>query len=92
MSYADLWQRVKLDGSGVNFKLGVIVRPTPALRLGVAFHTPTFYSLERTYDAEVETEVLDNNDLNAPGEVVIRLLPVSGTGAATAGISYLPRA
>lgn len=75
LSYADLWQRVKLDGSGVNFKLGVIVRPTPALRLGVAFHTPTFYSLERTYDAEVETEVLDNNDLNAPGEVVHPIAP-----------------
>ena len=33
-------------GSGWNFKLGVIVKPVNALRIGLAFHTPTYYSLK----------------------------------------------
>lgn len=36
-------------GAGINFKAGLIYRPTNALRLGVAVHTPTFFSLEDEY-------------------------------------------
>lgn len=48
-------QSVRLDGTGVNFKLGVIYRPTPALRLGFVFHTPTLYALERRYELAMST-------------------------------------
>jgi len=37
------------SGTGVNAKFGVIVRPTSALRIGAAFHTPTYYDLRDTY-------------------------------------------
>lgn len=37
------------EGTGVNLKLGVIFRPTQALRVGLAFHTPTFYDMRDTY-------------------------------------------
>ena len=60
LDYAGLYQKTVLDGSGVNFKIGVIVRPTPSLRLGVAFHTPTFYSLDRTYEGDVESSLYNN--------------------------------
>ncbi|MEG1916373.1 MAG: outer membrane protein transport protein [Muribaculaceae bacterium] len=33
------------SGTGYNFKLGVIVKPINEIRLGFAFHTPTYYSL-----------------------------------------------
>ncbi|MDR0765394.1 MAG: outer membrane protein transport protein [Odoribacteraceae bacterium] len=33
------------NGSGVNFKVGVIYRPTPEHRVGIAIHTPTYYTL-----------------------------------------------
>jgi hypothetical protein len=33
------------NGSGVNFKIGAILRPISALRLGLAIHTPTFYRM-----------------------------------------------
>ena len=33
-------------GSGYNFKLGVIVKPINEIRIGLAFHTPTYYSLK----------------------------------------------
>ena len=61
LEYADLWQRTVLDGVGVNFKLGVIVRPTTGLRIGVALHTPTYYSLERSYQAGMDYRLIAND-------------------------------
>lgn len=34
-----------MDGNGVNFKMGVILRPIDNIRLGFAFHTPTYYTM-----------------------------------------------
>ena len=50
-SWMDYNQAVKIEGTGINLKLGMIYRPTESLRLGVALHTPTYYSLERSYQA-----------------------------------------
>lgn len=41
----------RITGNGFNFKAGVIVKPVDELRFGLAFHTPTYYSLTQTYDA-----------------------------------------
>lgn len=37
------------EGSGVNFKLGVVVRANDYLRLGAAIHTPTFISIQNSF-------------------------------------------
>ena len=54
-SWMDYNQAVDIEGTGVNFKFGAIYRPIPSLRLGVAVHTPTYYSLERSYQAYMGT-------------------------------------
>lgn len=41
-----------VSGNGFNYKLGVIVKPIQELRLGFAFHTPTWYSVEENYSAD----------------------------------------
>ena len=38
-------------GNGFNYKLGFIVKPIQELRLGFAFHTPTWYAMEEEYKA-----------------------------------------
>jgi hypothetical protein len=41
----DMWGLInyyEADGSGVNFKFGTIVTPVDFIRIGFAFHTPTF--------------------------------------------------
>lgn len=58
----NLYQRMVMDGSGVNFKLGVVVRPTTGLRLGMAFHTPTYYSLDYSYEADLFSDTRKNSD------------------------------
>lgn len=42
-----------IDGTGFNFKLGVIVRPINALRIGFAFHTPTYYNINQSSGADL---------------------------------------
>ncbi|MFI3331916.1 MAG: transporter [Rikenellaceae bacterium] len=59
-SYTNIWQETALSGSGYNLKLGLIVRPTRSLRIGVAFHSPTYYSLARTYETSTQTQILGN--------------------------------
>lgn len=53
--WMDYDQTVKLSGTGINFKVGIVYRPIPALRLGMAVHTPTTYSLDRKYQAAMGT-------------------------------------
>ncbi len=61
MLYSNINQTSIVSGAGVNLKIGAIYRPTKALRLGFAFHTPTVYTVSRTYQAAIETETFANN-------------------------------
>ncbi len=44
-----LQQDVTTNGTGINLKLGVIVRPANWVRLGVGFNSPTLYSMKDEY-------------------------------------------
>lgn len=44
----------RITGTGFNFKAGVIIRPTNALRIGLAVHTPTYYNLSQIAFADVD--------------------------------------
>jgi len=48
---------LKTTGSGFNFKLGAIYKPTDQLRLGIAFHTPTFYRFTEDYDSYMNSSI-----------------------------------
>lgn len=43
------------EGVGYQFKLGAIWRPVDVLRVGVSYHSPTWYSLTDRYYAEIAT-------------------------------------
>ena len=53
--YAVFTQNLETKGSGVNLKMGVIYKPVEHVRLGLAFHTPSFYRLTDQYSASVTT-------------------------------------
>lgn len=44
----------RANGTGFNYQLGVIVKPVQELRLGLAFHTPTWYNLTETFSASTQ--------------------------------------
>ena len=47
----------------MNFKLGFIWRPTQALRIGAAFHTPTYYDMRDTYLVSTYLKGYEHNNL-----------------------------
>jgi len=47
-----LRETLDISGTGVNLKLGAIVRPTDFMRLGLAFHTPTRFALRENLTLE----------------------------------------
>lgn len=52
----DYFNYARTSGLGYNLKLGAIFRPLPGLRLGAAFHTPTFYDLKESYNGWMSSE------------------------------------
>lgn len=46
-------QHTKITGDGFTMKLGAIARPWPFLRLGLAFHLPTYYTLDKSYTSSM---------------------------------------
>lgn len=58
-----------LNGVGLNLKFGIIVKPINAIRLGLAYQTPTWYTISEYYVVEmnsiVEDNVTDNNYASA---------------------------
>ncbi len=50
-------QSLTTKGSGVNFKLGIIVKPTDWLRIGAAVHTPTVLGLKDEYSSSMKSDL-----------------------------------
>lgn len=44
-----------ISGVGFNLKVGAIYRPTDWLRIGAAFHTPTWYSMSEVYNTSISS-------------------------------------
>ena len=42
------------QGSGINFKAGMIVKPVNALRIGLAVHSPSFMKINERYETSID--------------------------------------
>ncbi|MGV3527566.1 MAG: OmpP1/FadL family transporter [Flavisolibacter sp.] len=58
-NYGIFSEKLHTQGVGINLKAGVIYKPAEFWRLGLAFHTPTVFSLTDNY----ETHVTLNDDV-----------------------------
>lgn len=52
-SFFEHTEHLKTDAVGFNAKLGAIYSPAPSVRLGLAFHTPTWFSMKDASDANI---------------------------------------
>lgn len=52
----DLYNWNKTNGSGLQVKAGVIVKPIPELRIGLAYHSPTWYKMTDYFAADLKHE------------------------------------
>ena len=55
-------QTMKVDGTGIGAKFGIVIRPVEALRIGLAVHTPTYYSMVYSYSASLSSAALSAGD------------------------------
>jgi hypothetical protein len=59
-------QYLETHGTGINFKAGVIYRPIPWLRIGVAAHTPTYYgNMRDSWNSVMTSNFTDSTQWNA---------------------------
>ncbi len=56
-NYFEANETLETKGVGINAKLGVIYSPSPKVRLGFAFHSPTFYQLTDLYNLTIITDL-----------------------------------
>lgn len=66
-----LHESLETSGTGVNLKLGVIVRPSNWLRVGAAYHTPTFFtSVQETYSSKIDSYFdKDYDDMHVSSQI-----------------------
>jgi long-subunit fatty acid transport protein len=62
LTYMNYEQRTRISGTGFNFKIGATIRPVNWLRIGVAYHTPTYYGLTLRYGADMWSETSSAGD------------------------------
>ena len=55
----DLRNMLITEGNGVSLKLGLIYRPINEFRVGISYHSPTWYTMTDIYSAEIEDNVKD---------------------------------
>ena len=74
--FATVNENLTTKGGGVNLKLGAIYKPVEHIRLGFAFHTPSFLQLTDEYSTEIITDTegykgrlnQNSNDLVGEGQ------------------------
>lgn len=63
LNYTNYNQAIITRGGGVNFKVGATYRASRGIRVGVAYHSPTYYSLNREYQISMaSSSTLTNSD------------------------------
>ena len=51
-------EELRISGAGVNLKVGVIYKPSDLFRVGIAVHSPTWMSLNESYNANLSNNVV----------------------------------
>lgn len=85
-SYFEYKENYKTTGWGFNAKLGMIFRPVEKLRFGLAFHTPTFSSMNDRISAEMK--VNSENYTNLPQPRVITSDELKGSNSNAGNYNY----
>ncbi len=71
-----LHESLKISGSGYAATLGVMVRPFDGVQFGLAFNSPTLYTLSDVYTAQMTTD-WNNFDYYGNGSVLLNNLDYS---------------
>lgn len=98
----EYYRYTSLRGTSFNAKLGAIIRPINALRLGLAFHTPNYYEVTQEYNERMVSTFKDGESFNvespyseidykfrSPSKLVASLAYVSSLGLLSVDYEYM---
>ncbi|TAH26624.1 MAG: hypothetical protein EAZ07_03990 [Cytophagales bacterium] len=74
-------------GGGINFKGGIIVRPIDALRVGLNFTTPTYFSVNEVNDGTLSS-VVNGSNLSVPLLQTINNYSMFSPMTFSSGVAY----
>jgi hypothetical protein len=74
--FSELSETFTTKGAGINVKAGVIFKPVDFVRLGLAVHTPTWYSFEDSYSGEMSANL--ENYRTTPGTTSVSVNELYG--------------
>ncbi len=87
---ARLQQELFVTGNGVSMSFGIIGRPIKSLRLGLAYHSPTWYNLsEETSGERMSIDVNGTNVLNSREEGNYYEYKLKTPSRVTASVAYV---
>lgn len=65
-AYFSARETLETTGQGITLRLGLLYKPIETIRLGLAFHTPTFYNMKDVYTTTLRTDL---EGYASPGEL-----------------------
>lgn len=77
-NFNEVSETFSTKGMGINLKLGMIAKPSQFVRLGLAVHSPTWYSLTDRYNATMRTDL--ESYRTTPGIHTVDLRDVLNSG------------
>jgi len=59
--YLTITDKLRVRATGINFKLGIVYQPADFVRVGLAFHTPTYYgNVKDNFDRQLFAQLRDS--------------------------------
>ncbi len=75
-------------GTGINLKIGAIIRPIEQLRIGLAFHSPTLYKIDERFYDNISSNFTDGGHYEFYNEDVVYEYALTSPFRALAGVAY----
>jgi hypothetical protein len=75
-------------GTGVNLKIGAIIRPVEELRIGVAFHSPTLYKIDERFYDNISSNFTDGGHYEYSNDELVYEYALTTPFRALAGVAY----
>jgi hypothetical protein len=83
-TYADYLDN---SGTGFSFKAGAIIKPVEYLRIGLAFHTPTWYNIDEYYYDNITSAFTDGGKYEASNDPLVYSYKLATPFRALAGVA-----
>lgn len=87
---AILNQDLAVTGNGFGFNFGILAKPNPNFRLGIAYQTPIWYNLSEEFHEDTTIYLSNTNDVYTDNpENSIYDYKIKTTGKATGSLAYV---